>query len=97
MSLQQSLTVWYEKHIVEMWYKTWTVWVALAAAALPSLLQIGLDNLDTLVTVGIPLLNDANKSRLQLVLILLIPVVRAYKQKSLAKVDDVQKLDTSTP
>lgn len=80
-----SIKAWYSKNVVQLWYKTATVWVALAAAALPDLLQIGLEHLDLFVSSVVPLLSDTGKSRLQLALILLIPVVRALKQKNLEK------------
>jgi hypothetical protein len=90
MISKKAVLALYKKHIVQEWYKTWTVWLALAAAALPDLLQIGLDNLDLLVSASVPLLDNVNKSRLQLAMIILIPVVRALKQKKLANVDGVQ-------
>lgn len=93
MTLKDKLTAWYNAKIVKAWYMTWTVWAALAAAAIPDLMQIGLDNLDLLVSATIPLLDDTNKARLQLAMILLIPIVRSLKQKNLAAVPVAEKTE----
>lgn len=82
---KRRATSWYNKNIVFRWYRTWTVYTALTAAVLPELLQFALENLDLIVGANIPFLDDTNKSRLQLLLILLVPVVRSWKQKNLAK------------
>ena len=93
MTLKERLTAWYNAKIVKAWYMTWTVWAAVAAAALPDIIQYGLDNLDLLVSATVPLLDDTNKSRLQLAMILLIPIVRSLKQKNLATVPVAEKTE----
>lgn len=84
--LKQRLTNWYNEHIVKGWYKTWTVWLSVAALVGPELLQVVLDNLDTFVT-AVPLLSDGAKAQIRIVLLIAIPVVRALKQSSLPPKD----------
>lgn len=84
MTIPQPLIDFYNRHIVKGWYKTWTVWLAAAAAilpAVPDLVQLLLDNWDTAVT-AVPVFSDSTKATIRLVLLVLIPVVRAIKQKN---------------
>lgn len=80
--MKQAIVDFYNKHIVLGWYKTWTVWLSVAALVGPDLLQIVLDNLDTVVT-AVPVLSDSAKAQLRILLLIAIPVVRAIKQSNL--------------
>jgi hypothetical protein len=79
-----TLKAWYDKHFIPNLLKTFTFWAAIIAAALPDLLQTGLDNIDLVFNVATPFLSDASKSKLQLFLILIIIPLRAWRQKSVA-------------
>lgn len=80
--MKQQLIDWYNAHIVKGWYKTYTVWLSVAALVGPELLQVALDNFDTFVT-AVPLLSDGTKSLIRVALLVAIPVVRAIKQQNL--------------
>src|SRR4051812_15783831 len=82
MNLKQSLSFWYDTYIVKGWYKTWTVWLSVVALVGPDLLQVALDNADTFFS-AIPLMSDTTKAQLRIAFLILIPVVRAIKQKNL--------------
>lgn len=84
--MKQYLTDLYNRFIVKGWYKTYTVWLSVAALVGPELLQIALDNFDTFV-MAVPLLSDSTKSMIRIALLIAIPVVRAIKQKNLPPKD----------
>ena len=85
MSFKEKVTTWYNEHVVKGWYKTWTVWAAVLAAALPSLpdlLQLIVDHLDT-ISLSIPKLDDTLKQQIRFGALIVIPFLRATKQKNL--------------
>ena len=69
-----------KKYIVPGWWRMWSVWASGLALLLPDLLQLALDNLDTAFT-ALPVMDDAHKAQLRMLLIVIIPIVRAIKQK----------------
>ena len=87
---------WYNKNVVFGWYRTWIVWMAVMAAGLPDFLQIGLENLSLIVDSWVWQLSDTAKSRLQLGMILSIPALRAWKQKSLATPKTLEETPNET-
>lgn len=82
MTIKQRLTDFYNEHIVKGWYATWTVWLSVLALVGPELLQVALDNLDVFIAAA-PVLSDTAKAQVRIGLLILIPVVRAIKQKNL--------------
>jgi hypothetical protein len=82
--MKQRLIDWYNQHIVKGWYRTWTVWAAALAVALPELIQVAIDNADTFF-MAVPVLDDTSKAQLRVLLIVIIPIVRALKQPTLPK------------
>lgn len=82
--MKQRIIDWYNQHIVKCWYKTWTVWAAALAVALPELAQVALVNADTFFS-AVPVLDDTTKAQLRVFLIVIIPIVRALKQANLPK------------
>lgn len=82
--MKQRIIDWYNQHIVKGWYKTWTVWAAALAVALPELAQVALVNADTFFS-AVPVLDDTTKAQLRVLLIVIIPIVRALKQANLPK------------
>lgn len=82
--MKQRIIDWYNQHIVKGWYKTWTVWAAALAVALPELAQVALVNADTFFS-AVPVLDDTTKAQLRVFLIVIIPIVRALKQANLPK------------
>jgi hypothetical protein len=85
-TLKQRLVDWDNRYIVKGWYKTYTVWLSVAALVGPELLQVALDNFDTFVT-AVPLVSDSTKSMIRIALLIAIPVVRAIKQTNLPPKD----------
>ena len=83
---------WYDTHIVKGWYKTWTVWLSIIALVGPDLLQVALDNADTFFS-AIPLLSDSSKAQLRILFLIVIPVVRAIKQRNLPAPVEPQKVE----
>lgn len=74
------LTAFYERFIVREWYMKWSVWLACLAVVGPEILQTLSQNID-LFFVAVPQINDSTKATIRLVMLCLIPLVRAIKQK----------------
>lgn len=66
--------------VVPGWWKKYTVWLATIGVILPDLLQWALDNIELLGMVGA--MSDETKGTMRLVIMALIPVAAAWKQRS---------------
>lgn len=85
-TLKSRLAVWYDRHIVAAWYRSWALWTGVAAAILPNLpdwLQMLLDNWAA-SSIVVPQMSDAQREWMRLVLLLVVlPAAKAWQQKSM--------------
>ena len=77
-----ALKVLYNEHIVKEWYASWVVWLSAAALLLPDALQWGLDHFVLMDSISI---DNATKNTIRVVIVALIPLARAIRQKSLER------------
>ena len=84
MTFKERFFAWYDKHVVAAWYQSVSMWVGVIAAALPMLLDSAQAVLDQIGLLGGALaLEPTTVFRIQLALALLIPPLRAWRQKSM--------------
>ena len=75
---------WYNDKIVAAWYASLSMWVGVIAAALPLLLDGAQALLDSINVLGGALaLEPATVFKIQLCLAVLIPPLRAWRQKKM--------------
>lgn len=69
--------------IVPGWWKKYTVWLAVIAAAAPDLLQWALLNIEFLGLIGS--YDDVTKEKVRIILVALIPIAAMIKQQRIPK------------
>jgi hypothetical protein len=97
-NLKQYLIGFYNDKIVKRWYRSWAMWVGVAAGVvpyLPDLVQTLLDNWAP-ISVFIPTMTDSEKEAFRLVMLLVVlPIAKALQQKSMHPADEPPKVDPS--
>lgn len=81
--LKSEIKNWYNKHIAAHWWASASMWMGVIAATLPLILDGGQAILDNINLLGGALAwSPTTVIRVQLVMAVLIPPLRAWRQKN---------------